>query len=106
MLSDADQDPLRIVVACALVVAIVLVGAAAVMWLRKRMWGSDSGGEPEGGGFTLGDLRQLHKSGKMTDAEFARARDAIVAAAQRAAARVERPPEVPKKRRPPDIFIP
>jgi hypothetical protein len=106
MLSDADQDPLRIVAACASVIVIVVIGAAVVMWLRKRMRNSDTSLDPGGAGFTLGDLRQLHKSGKMTDEEFAKARDKVVAAAQKAAARVEQPPEAPKKRRPPGTFIP
>ena len=42
-------------------------------------------------GFTLSDLRQLHKSGQMTDAEFERAKEKIVEAGRRAAAQVQSP---------------
>src|SRR3712207_8783046 len=38
-------------------------------------------------GFTLADLRQLHKSGQMTDEEFEKAKSKVVEAAKRAAER-------------------
>jgi uncharacterized membrane protein len=40
-----------------------------------------------GTGFTLSDLRQLHKSGQMSDEEFDKAKSRIIEAAQKASAR-------------------
>ncbi len=73
--------------ACGVVIAILLAGAAATMWLRKKLWEVPKSSETGPTGFTLGDLRQLLKSGKISNEEFERARAAVVAAAQRAAAR-------------------
>jgi hypothetical protein len=80
----ADGDPIAIVVACFFLLIFVVGGAYAVMWLRKRIWSTEET-EIAPMGFTLGDLRQLHRSGKLTDQEFQHAREKIVAAAQRAA---------------------
>jgi len=40
-----------------------------------------------GTGFTLSDLRQLHKSGQMSDEEFDKAKARIIEAAQKASAK-------------------
>ncbi|HEX4054611.1 MAG TPA: hypothetical protein VHX86_10135 [Tepidisphaeraceae bacterium] len=94
----ADSDPLSIVFACILLLIVVLAGAYLVMWLRKRLWGLYDSDIPAMG-FTLGDLRQLHRAGKISDAEFQHARDKVVAAAQRAAEKdaVKKPPSVGPK---------
>ena len=47
------------------------------------------GGPPAG--FTLSDLRDLHRNGQMTAEEFERAKGKIVAAAKAAALRQEKP---------------
>jgi len=88
----ADADPIGIVLACIFLLIVAGAGAYVVIWLRKRLWGSDSADEP-GAGFTLGDLRQLHRAGKISDAEFQHVRDKVVSAAQRAAQR--QPPKQP-----------
>jgi hypothetical protein len=78
-----DADPVDVGIAIAALLIIVLIGAFAVRVMRKQMFAKDDSPDGGGGGFTLGDLRRLHKEGKMTDAEFERARGAAVAAAQR-----------------------
>jgi len=65
-------------------VGLLLVGFVAVAQLKKRLIKPDDG---MSGGFTLSDLRALHKAGKMTDAEFEKAKEAVVTAAKRAAER-------------------
>lgn len=80
----ADADPVGVVFACIFLLIVVLAGAYAVTWLRKRLWGMDDSDVPAMG-FTLGDLRQLHREGKISDSEFERAREKVVAAAQRVA---------------------
>jgi hypothetical protein len=61
-----------------LVVAAVLVGA-----IRKRMRREEA--SPPAG-FTLGDLRQLAKEGKMTQEEYERAKNKVLEASKRATA--------------------
>ncbi|HEY0009638.1 MAG TPA: SHOCT domain-containing protein [Tepidisphaeraceae bacterium] len=68
-----------------LVVVSVLIGA---VWLvRKYMFSADDDAGGPMGGFSLGELRQLVKQGKMTQEEFDAAKAHIVAATQRETAR-------------------
>jgi len=72
------------VVACAALLVLVAAGAGGVLWLRRRFWdGEDGAGQAAG--FTLGQLRELHRAGRMTTEEFERAKATVVAAAQRRA---------------------
>jgi hypothetical protein len=73
-----------------LLVALVL-GMVAAARLRRRLRQDDV--QPAAAsGFTLSDLRQMHRAGQLTDAEFERAKEKVVAAAQRAAAKAAPPP--------------
>jgi hypothetical protein len=65
-------------------VGLLLVAFVAVAQLKKRLIKPDDG---MSGGFTLSDLRALRKAGKMTDAEFEKAKEAVVSSAKRAAER-------------------
>lgn len=67
-------------------VALVFVGFLLVAWMRKRLTSHEEEGA---GGFTLSDLRELHKSGKISTEEFERAKARMVAAVQAAARRKE-----------------
>jgi hypothetical protein len=89
----ADDDPFGIVIACFFLLVLVVGGAYAVLWLRKRLWATPEDEAVSGVGFTLGDLRQLHKSGQISEEEFAKAKEKIVAAARRAAERDAAPPK-------------
>jgi len=81
-------------------VALVIVGWVTVLQVRRRLTEPD---ESSGTGFTLSDLRRLHKSGQMTDAEFERAKAKVVEAARRATEReaAAAPGVVDRKPRPP-----
>jgi len=65
-------------------IGLILVGFVAASVVKRRL--SQPQNAPSAG-FTLSDLRALHKSGQMTDAEFERAKEAIVGAARRDAER-------------------
>jgi len=69
---------------CLILVALLLVGFFAVAWLRRWLRRGD---DVPAGGFTLGDLRALHKSGKISTEEFERTKSQIVGALRQAAAR-------------------
>ncbi len=61
---------------------ILIVVAAAIglfgFWLYRRLTRPLTEDEPEAG-FTLSDLRRLHKEGQISDEEFARARGRLIA---------------------------
>jgi hypothetical protein len=85
LLAD-DDDSFGVVFACIFLLIVVIAGGYAVLWLRRRFWGADDG-DGTHVGFTLGDLRQLHKSGQLSTEEYEKAKEKIVAAAKRAAER-------------------
>ena len=85
LLAD-DDDSFGIFIACLFLLIVVAGGAYAVVWLRRRYWGS-ADEEVAPMGFTLGDLRDLHKSGRISGEEYEKAKEKIVAAAKRAAER-------------------
>ena len=62
----------------AIVFSLLLIGFFAVMKLREWLKSDDA---PVGIGFTLSDLREMHRAGKMTDEEFEKARSKMVAGA-------------------------
>src|SRR6476661_303068 len=63
----------------AVVIGICVAGFFLLSMVRKRLKEAPTAEGPAAG-FTLSDLRQLHKSGQMSDEEFERARAKIVAA--------------------------
>jgi hypothetical protein len=67
---------------------VVLVGFVIVSWARKRLTKQD---ESLNTGFTLSDLRRLHKEGKLSTEEFERAKSAIVATSKAALERKNPP---------------
>jgi hypothetical protein len=81
-----DTDSFSVVFACMMLLIFVGGGLYAVIWLRRRFWGGEEEDVPHTG-FTLGDLRHLHKSGQMSTEEFEKAKGKIIEAAKRAAER-------------------
>ena len=71
-------------------VLIVLVVAAFFAVVRLRGWLRDDD-TPPSAGFSLTDLRQLHRQGKMTDEEFEKARNLMVAHAKQMAEKLPDP---------------
>ena len=65
-----------------IVVTVVLVLLALAVKKRFSAAG-DVGPSPVGGGFTVGDLRRMRDNGEISDEEFERARERIVAGAKR-----------------------
>lgn len=68
-----------------LIVAIV-VGAFFTMLVRRRM-GEHAPADAGLPGFTLSDLKDLHKTGQLSDMEFERAKAKIIEQARAEAAR-------------------
>lgn len=63
-------------------IGLVVAGFAVAMHVKKRLMEPT---DPRSAGFTLSDLRALHREGKMSDLEFEKAKGAVVEAAKRAA---------------------
>jgi len=67
-----------------ILIALLVAAFVGVALLKKRLVKPHEG---MSGGFTLSDLRALHRSGKMSDEEFEKAKEAVVAASRRASER-------------------
>ena len=83
MLAQA-HDTSSIVVWSLLLIGLIVAGWLTVWQVRRRLQKDDTLGNA---GFTLSDLRQLHKSGQMSDEEFERAKLTVVTAARKATER-------------------
>jgi hypothetical protein len=69
-----------------LLLGLVAVGGA-VLYAARRWVRDEEQARSEGPGFTLQDLRDMHRSGKLSDREFERAKAAMIEQIRRAAAR-------------------
>jgi hypothetical protein len=80
ILLSADDDPVGFILqiggAVLGLIAVVVVGWFAIVRIRAWMHTSEDTSAP----FTLDDLRRLHREGKLTEAEFQRAREAMIGA--------------------------
>jgi hypothetical protein len=77
------QNYQQIYTISAALIVLLIAGFVLLTWLRKRMRADAGDSTPGGAGFTLDELRRLHKEGKLTDNEYEKARSAIVGAAHR-----------------------
>lgn len=58
-----------------LLLAAILAGGVIIFLARKYIYG---GTDHAAGGFTLHDLREMHKSGEISDDEFTRAKAQMI----------------------------
>lgn len=75
------------------VLVAVVIATIVIRLVRRWYKASDL---PPASGFTMADLRQLHRDGKMTDEEFERAKALIT----KAHSAQFLPPEKPKPKQP------
>ena len=89
MIAAATQNEYgKLFVWSLVLIVVVMAGFAVVVWVKRRMQAEDP---PTASlGFTLADLRELHRTGKISDEEFERARGKM-------AASLKRQDEKPKK---------
>jgi hypothetical protein len=83
MLAQANSTH-SIVVWSLLLIGLIVAGWLTVWQVRRRLQRDETVGNA---GFTLSDLRQLHKSGQMSDEEFEKAKARVLDAARKAAER-------------------
>jgi len=58
-----------------LLLGVVIVGGAIIFIARRYMFGA---GADKTGGFTLHDLREMHRAGEINDEQFARAKAQMI----------------------------
>ncbi|MEM7681778.1 MAG: hypothetical protein AAF288_07465 [Planctomycetota bacterium] len=75
-----DEASRKLLIGLAGFAGIVLGGLAVAMLVRKLQNRASQGVEAEetGPGFSLGELRRLHREGALSDDEYQRARDAVL----------------------------
>lgn len=95
-----SSDIGTVIIASIAIIGACIGGFYVIARLRKKMKEDDYAATPGAGGFTLTDLRELHKSGQMTDEEFDKAKHLIVASmkSQQATAAVKKVEEEGKSR--------
>ena len=70
-------------------IVLLVVGMVFALRLKRRMkQHDDEAAAVPAAGFTLSDLRQMHRAGQLTEEEFNKAKEKIVLAAQKAAERI------------------
>lgn len=72
----ATTAPVSIIIWSLVLMAVVIGGYVAVMWVRRSL---RQGEQATPVGFSLDDLRRMHREGQLTDEEFERARAKMVA---------------------------
>jgi hypothetical protein len=78
-------------------IAVLLIAMFWAMRLKRKLKQEDDVASVPAAGFTLSDLRQMHKAGQISDEEFNKAKEKIVAAAQKTADRMTPPSAPPAK---------
>ena len=72
-------------------VLILIVVAAFYGVMRLRRWMKEDDMPPGGNGFSLSDLRQMHRRGEMTDEEFEKAKAQMLAGVKSMASKMPDP---------------
>jgi hypothetical protein len=88
ILAAPERDYTQIFIWSLVLIGVLAVGLVVVSKVKRRLQETE---QPSSMGFTLSDLRQLHKTGQMTDEEFERAKAKVVEAAKKAAERDAKP---------------
>jgi hypothetical protein len=95
MLAITSADPKSIgsvFVWCGVLVAMILLAFGAYSYFKRWMNQDDSGPKV---GFTLSDLRELHRQGKMTDQEYQQTKALMLGSAKKMADQM--PAVLPKR---------
>jgi hypothetical protein len=92
----AETSLAGVIIWCVVLIAALIAGLVFALRLKRRYTAEDDA-PATASGFTLSDLRQMHKLGQLTDEEFERAKEKVVAAAKKAAER-KLDPAVPIER--------
>lgn len=82
MIAAATETTTRsIFVWSSILIGVVVLGFFLAVWVKRRLKSPDVG--PPVLGFSLADLRELHRTGKISDQEYERARGKMAASLKR-----------------------
>lgn len=76
----AQNEYGKLVVWSLILIVVVIVGFVLATWARRRLHHQDT---TPSMGFSLADLRELHRTGKISDEEFEKARGRMAASLKR-----------------------
>ena len=79
-----------ILVWSSLFIVLVILGFVLVLWVKRRLRDDSDAKNVKPLGFSLSDLRELHRNGHMSDEEFERAKEKIIGAAKARTANIGR----------------
>ena len=98
-MSQSQQAAYYVLAGGAGLIIIIVICGYLIKYLRANL----KGDIPNSEGFTLHDLRSLHKAGKLTDTEYEVAKNALLASFRKAKKEPESAtePESPTKPSPP-----
>jgi uncharacterized membrane protein len=65
----ATVDLMEVIWGVATLTALLLIAVVALFYVRKRFCGCSTRQSPDSG-FTLEDLRQMHRNGEISDKEY------------------------------------
>ena len=89
-MSLAQTTTVSIFVWLLILMAMIVAAFVLVAWVTRRLKASDDGSS---GGFTLADLRELRRQGRMTEEEFERAKTAMLASMRAREVKRKGPPQ-------------
>ena len=95
-LAQSRYSIVQMIVALGLVLVVTAVLLATLSVVRRRMRDDAAAAAGVGRGFTLNDLRTLHRQGKLSDEEFERAKSKLVSNVQSTLAKEKKPSLVEK----------
>ena len=102
LLADSEVSALDVVKSTIILVFVLMGAFALMMWLRR--WLRQDAQPVSKVGFTLGDMRDLLKQGKITPEEFDTAKNQMVAASQRALERATQEAKEAAEKKDPLLF--
>ncbi len=79
---EAESNPYTVFIYAGLIAAAAILMGIVSLAIRKRMLTPDEPDAGGGMGFTLSDLREMHRRGELTDEEFDQAKRRLIANAR------------------------
>jgi hypothetical protein len=91
---SSPTDTASVIVWSLVLLVFLVAGFILVAAVKKRLRDDEVSAPGAAAGFTLSDLRQLHREGQISDDEFERAKEKIIGAAKKGARKnALKPPE-------------
>jgi len=88
------SDTVYVIIWSSVLVVLLVLGFGLLSAVKKKMRNDEVSAPGAAAGFTLADLRQMHREGQLNEEEFERAKEKIIGAARKGARKnALKPPE-------------